>query len=146
VSVLQCHLGQLHTAEPELLAMGYDVLFLSADKPELLYSSLKDQSIKYTLLSDASTVVARAFGIAFRVDDATLTRYKTAGVDLEVASGYTHHQLPVPAVFVIDKQGIIRFTYANWCLKVSPGNDTTAIEERCGAEERSMLSYSAGRG
>lgn len=111
-------LGQLNKAEPELMKLGYDVLFFSADKPELLYPSLKDQSIKYTLLSDATMEAARAFGIAFKVDDATVAQYKKFGIDLEVASGQTHHELPVPAVFVIDKQGVIRFSYANPDYKV----------------------------
>ena len=107
------HLGQLGEAEPELVRMGYEVLFLSADKPELLYPSLKDPSIKYTILSDAAMDAARAFGIAFRVDDATVAQYRQYGIDLEAASGRTHHELPVPAVFVIDRRGVIRFTYAN---------------------------------
>ena len=77
------HLGQLGEAEPELVRMGYEVLFLSADKPELLYPSLKDPSIKYTILSDAAMDAARAFGIAFRVDDATVAQYRQYGIDLD---------------------------------------------------------------
>src|SRR5262245_61764663 len=47
------HLGQLRTTEPKLRELGYDVLFLSADKPELLVPSLKQKDLGYTLLSDA---------------------------------------------------------------------------------------------
>ena len=36
---------------------------------------------------------ARAYGVAFRVDDATAARYKGFGIDLEAASGETHHEL-----------------------------------------------------
>ncbi len=68
---------------------------------------------QFTLLSDASMSAARAFGIAFRVDDATFARYKSFGIDLEAASGQTHHELPVPAVFILDRAGVIRFAHAN---------------------------------
>ncbi len=33
------------------------------------------------------------------------------GVDLDKASGRDHHLLPVPAVYIIDTQSVIRFTH-----------------------------------
>jgi peroxiredoxin len=107
------HLKALKAAEPELLKMGYDLYFLSADKPEILFSSLKEPDIKYTLLSDARMTAARAFGIAFRVDDETYKKYQGYGIDLEQASGEKHHELPVPAVFIVDRGGVVRFAHAN---------------------------------
>lgn len=112
------HLGQLRTVEPKLVGMGYEVLFLSADRPELLRSSLKEKDLPYTILSDAEMHAARAFGTAFRVDDATVQRYKEWNIDLEKASGQTHHELPVPAVFIVDRGGIIRFAHWNPDYKV----------------------------
>ena len=55
---------------------------------------------------------ARAFGLVFRVDDPMLEKYRSFGIDLEQASGRDHHMLPVPAVYIVDTQGIIRF--AHW--------------------------------
>ena len=107
------HLGALKAAEPQLLKLGYDLYFLSADRPAILYSSLKEPDVKYTLLSDARMNAARAFGVAFRLDDATYAQYKTYGIDLEVASGEKHHELPVPAVFIIGTDGRIRFAHWN---------------------------------
>lgn len=107
------HLQELRTVVPKLKDAGYDVLFLSADRPELLQSSLKEEIPEYTLLSDASMQIARAYRIAFRVDEATSARYKEYGISLEKASGYEHRQLPVPAVFLIGADGKIKFTHAN---------------------------------
>ena len=112
------HLAALRGAEAELKDMGFEVLFLSADRPELLHASLKEPAPGYTLLSDSRMQAARAFGIAFRVDDATVARYLGIGIDLEAASGETHHELPVPAVFLIDRQGVIRFAHSNPDYKV----------------------------
>ncbi len=124
------HLGALKKAEPALLKMGYDLLFLSADRPEILFSSLKEPDIHYTLLSDATMAAARAYHVAFRVDDATIAKYKEFGVDLEAASGQKHHQLPVPAVFIIDRAGIIRFVHANpdYTTRISPEELVSAAE------------------
>ena len=115
------HMGALKSAEPQLLAMGYQILFLSTDRPEILYTSLQEPDIHYTLLSDARMTAARAFGLAYRLDDATYAKYKSFGVDLETTSGETHHELPVPAVYIIDRQGVIRFAYANADYKVRLG-------------------------
>ena len=112
------HLGALKKAEPELLRMGYELYFLSADRPEILFSSLKEPDIHYTLLSDARMSAARAFGLAYRLDDATMEKYKSYGIDLEAASGETHHELPIPAVYIIDRKGTIRFAHANPDYKV----------------------------
>ncbi|MCJ7451077.1 MAG: AhpC/TSA family protein [Steroidobacteraceae bacterium] len=128
------HLGELKTAEPALLELGYELVFMSADQPDLLYSSLKEPDIHYTLLSDARMNAARAYGVAFRVDDATYTRYKSFGIDLEAASGETHHELPVPAVFIINTRGVIEFEYANPDYKVRLKSDVLVAEARRLAE------------
>lgn len=117
------HLSNLRKVEPQLRELGYELLFLSADQPSLLYSSLKEPNLGFTILSDNKMTAARAFGIAFRVDDATVEQYKKFNIDLEKASGETHRQLPVPAVFIVDTQGIIRFAYANPDYRVRIEND-----------------------
>jgi peroxiredoxin len=116
------HLGVLKQVEPDLLRLGYELLFLSADRPEILYSSLKEPDIHYTLLSDAEMRASRAYHVAYRLDAEALEKYKAYGVDLEAASGQTHHELPVPAVFIIDRSGVIRFVHANpdYTTRISP--------------------------
>ena len=61
---------------------------------------------------------ARAFRIAYEVDKATLAQLQSHAVDLEAASGEKHHQLPVPAVYVVTTNGLIQFAYVNPDYKV----------------------------
>ena len=82
------HLKDLRTAVPQVSALGFDVLFLSTDRPEILRSSLKEP-VDYHLLSDSEVNAARAFGVAFRMDDATYAKYKSYGLDLEETQGAT---------------------------------------------------------
>jgi peroxiredoxin len=106
-------LSDLRTVEPKLRAAGFEVLFLSTDRPELLYSSLKDQKVSYTLLSDPGLSAAQAFHIAFHLDDQHYADQLKWGVDLEKTTGSKAHALPVPSVFIIDTSGFIRFVYSN---------------------------------
>lgn len=93
--------------------MGYQLLAVSPDLSAELRKSVQKQELKYSLLSDSKMTAAQALGIAFKVDDATVTQYKEYGTDLEKSSGEAHHLLPVPAVFVIATNGTIHFSYAN---------------------------------
>jgi len=135
------HLAQMREAEPTLLEMGYEVVFISPDRPELLYDSLKEEGINYTLLSDSEMAAAKAFGIAFEVDAGTLKKYKEYGIDLAKASGEQHHLLPVPAVFLIGTDGVIQFQYVNPNYKVRLHPDvllaaaTVALPEAEGVQQ-----------
>jgi peroxiredoxin len=106
-------LSDLRLVEPKLRKSGFEIVFLSTDRPELLYTSLKATDIHYTLLSDSHLEAAKAFHVAYHVDDATLAKMREYGVDLESTTGTTQHALPVPSVFIIDTSGIIRFVYSN---------------------------------
>lgn len=111
-------LSDLHLVEPKLRQSGFEVVFLSTDRPAILYSSLKSEHIGYTLLSDSRLDAAKAFHIAFHLDDAAIAKMKGFGVDLDSTTGQPLHELPVPSVFIIDRTGTIRFVYSNPDFKI----------------------------
>lgn len=108
------HWAELRKIEDQLLELGMDLIFLSADSPEVLADAVEPgEELPYHLLSDNSTSIAEAFGIAFQLDAETVERYKGYNIDLEAVSGYDHHRLPAPAVFLIDLEGKVSFQYVN---------------------------------
>lgn len=112
---------RLITAETE--ALGYRLVAISPDLPEELGKTMTRDKLDYTLLSDSKADVMRAFGIGFRVDDATIEKYKGYGIDLEKSSGENHHALPVPSVFIVDAAGVLQFSYVHPDYKVRvPGS------------------------
>ena len=88
----------------------------------MLVKTLEEKNLGYTLYSDSSLTAARAFGIVWQLTDAQIAQYKEYGVDLEAASGQSHHQLPVPSVFLVDAGGTIRWVYSNPDHRVRPDN------------------------
>ncbi|MDH3903639.1 MAG: AhpC/TSA family protein [Xanthomonadales bacterium] len=112
------HLAELRLAEKQLKEMGFDIWFISIDSPEFLLESLDDPNIGYTLYSDSSLNATRAFGLAFQVDDELHKKYLSYDIDLEKASGETHHVLPAPATYLIGTDGLINFAYINPDYKV----------------------------
>jgi peroxiredoxin len=113
------HLRDLARIEKDVLAAGDQLLAISADRPSKLREKPDYQKLNYTLLSDNSMDAARAFGIGFEVPADLVKKYKNEyGIDLEAASGRTHHLLPHPAVFVVDMRGIVRFAHVSKDYKV----------------------------
>lgn len=107
------HLAELQKAEQQLVNTGYQILAVSPDRPEKLKESIRKHELDYTLLSDSPMNLTKAFGLAFKVDDKTVQRYEESGISLEESSGYDHHLLPVPAVYLINPDGLITFNYVN---------------------------------
>ena len=107
------HLMDMVQAEPKLVAMGYQVLAVSPDSPAALKTNIDKNQFSYQILSDSDMALAKGFGLAFKVDDATLAKLGSYNIDLERASGKDHHLLPVPAVYIVDTQGIIRFAHSD---------------------------------
>ena len=129
-------LSGLKKIEGALGELGYQLVAISPDKPEKLAESVGKQNLGYTLLSDSTADAIKAFGLAFRVDDATLERYRGFGIDLEQASGAGHHLLPVPAVYVVDTSGRIRFAYWNADYKQRLDADAVVDAARAAAPRR----------
>lgn len=107
------HLAEMRKAETELKDLGFELWFISPDKPELLYESLEQPDIGYTVYSDARLEAMRGLGIAFQVSDEVNSKYLEYGIDLNKASGETHRALPAPSTFLIGTDGVIHFQYTN---------------------------------
>jgi peroxiredoxin/sugar lactone lactonase YvrE len=107
------HLGELGLVQWKLIELGYQILAVSPDRPAKLAETKGALELSYRLLSDSSMLVTDAFGLAYRLDEATVAQYREYDIDLEGDSGETHHLLPVPAAYVVGTDGVIDFAYAN---------------------------------
>jgi len=107
------HLAELQEIEPQLLELGYQIIAISPDRPEKLAPAVAENDLNYRLFSDSRLAAAQAFGLAFTVEKKVVDRYRTMEIDLEEASGESHHMLPVPAAYLIDSTGTILFSYVN---------------------------------
>jgi peroxiredoxin len=128
------HLAELRHVIGEIDALEVDVLFLSGDRPELLYQSLKEETqqdiadLDYQILSDADAQAAIAFGIAFKAPQKAIDRRGEKGDDIMDSSMAIHGVLPVPSVFAVDKDGIVAFAYSNADYKVRlPADELLAV-------------------
>ena len=113
------HLAALAGIEPQLLEMGYQIIAVSPDEAPGLRLVAEKNHLSYRLLSDRSMAAAAAFGVAFRVDAATVGKYRQHKVDLAPVPGEPDARwLPVPTAYLIGRDGVIKFVHSDPDYKV----------------------------
>jgi peroxiredoxin len=107
-------LSDLRDGFPIYDSLGFQVLAISADAPENLRAAVEKNRINYPLLSDQDLALASSYGIAFRAPKELVSSSAEQGISLPVIPGAdgAAGQL-VPSVFVVDRNGIIRWVYSN---------------------------------
>jgi peroxiredoxin len=75
---------------------------------------MRDQHhFHFPLLSDSSNCVARQFGLTYRVPDEQKAIYQRSFVNLPLVNGDDSWELPVPATYIIDRDGTILYACAD---------------------------------
>jgi peroxiredoxin len=89
---------------------------LAAISPQTVQQSffMRDQhKLRFPLLSDAGNNLARRFGVSYRITDEQKSVYQRAFVNLPFVNGDASWELPIPATYVIDRDGTVLFASAN---------------------------------
>ncbi|MBV35480.1 MAG: redoxin [Rickettsiales bacterium] len=111
-------LSQIQEIEDDVAAMGYQLLAISPDTPSALQKTSKDRKLGYELISDYQLKASRQFGLAFHISDEYNQKVKSIGGKTARLAGDDKSTLPVPAVFILDTDGVIQFQYVNPNYKV----------------------------
>ena len=101
------HLQALAEAEKEILDLGYQIIAVSPDSPENLKVTEEEDKLKYTLVSDSKGALIKAMGIAFEAPD------NRKSVIYIKSNGLNINFLPVPSVFVVNRESTILFEYVS---------------------------------
>jgi peroxiredoxin len=96
---------------PALQAAGASLVAISPQSPDNSLSTAEKNALAFTVLSDSLLAAAEAFGVAFELPAELVALYSGVGNDLPTINGNGKWVLPVPATFVIDRNG--RIVYAH---------------------------------
>lgn len=72
---------------------------------------VKKQGLQYPVLCDQGNHVASKFGLVFTLADSMQPLYNSFGIDIPATNGDNSYQLPLPATYILDRNGIIRFSF-----------------------------------
>jgi len=104
----------LQEALPKIKELGASLIAISPEKPDHGIVATEKNKLTFPVLSDLGNKVARQFGIVFQVGQELREFSKNVFKnDLALRNGDQSYELPVPATFVIDKPGTVRFAHAD---------------------------------
>ncbi len=104
---LQARLNDIHDLGAELIAISPQVPDDSLGKDEI-------SQMGFQVLSDQGAKVAVGYGVAWEVPEFLLEHMRVdRGLDLETVNNGNGNVLPIPATFVISKEGVVVWRYVD---------------------------------
>ncbi len=99
---------------PAIEAAGGRLVAITPQTPDKSLEQVKKDGYPFEILSDLDSTTMRAYGLVFEVPAAVRDVYRrNFALDLAEYNGADRYELPVPATYVIDREGIIRFAFAD---------------------------------
>ncbi|HAI43416.1 MAG TPA: redoxin, partial [Maribacter sp.] len=98
-------LGDIHSLNAQLIAV-------SPQTPDESLNIKEKNELKFEVLSDNGNIVARNYTTVFKNGDIPVNTMTSLGFDFDGHYSDDSRELPVPAVFIIDKDGTIIFAKA----------------------------------
>lgn len=106
-------LMQLNDSLQLITAKGAQVIAITPENGEGVSKTVSKTKAGFAIVSDKDMAIMKKYDVAFAMDDKTKEKYKGYGIDLEQNNGSNGWNLPVPAVYIIGKNGMISWRYFN---------------------------------
>lgn len=111
-------LKKLEDSLQMIRSKGARLIAITPEKPEFISKTIEKTKASYPLIYDNEMKIMKAYKVAFEVDEKTVSRYKNADIDLAAANGQKEKvYLPVPAVYIINKESTIVYRYFEFDYK-----------------------------
>jgi len=98
---------------PFIEQAGATLVAVSPQTVKQSYFMHDQHKLRFPMLSDAGNKVARQFGLTYRVPAAQEAVYRRAFVNLPFTNGDESWELPIPATFIVDRDGTVLYASAN---------------------------------
>ena len=96
----------------QIKAKAATVLTVTPEKQENISKTIAKTNSTFSILHDEGLQIMKLYDVAFKVDDKTIETYKKYGIDFNEANGDINGaNLPVPAVYIINKEGKIVYKF-----------------------------------
>ncbi len=114
---------------PEIEQAGASLVAISPQTVKQSFFMADQHRLGFPLLSDAGNQVARQFGLVYRVPPEQESIYRRAFINLPLANGDDSWELPIPAAYLVDRDGTVLFAYANedYAERAEPGEIVDAM-------------------
>lgn len=116
--------------QSEFEAAGAQIVAISPELPDHSLSVTEKHELAYAVLSDVGNRVSREYGLIFALAEALRPIYHEFGIDIPTNNGDGSYELPLPATYVIDTQGVVRYAFADadYTKRAEPSEALAAVK------------------
>ena len=125
--------GQLEAMNlliPEIQAAGASLIAISPQTVQQSFFMADQHKLQFPLLSDVGNDVARQFGLVYRVPEFQQAVYRRAFINLPLANGDESWELPIPATYLVERDGTVIYASSNpdYTERPEPGEILSAVK------------------
>ena len=106
-------LEALQAIDSEVRRLGARIVTLTPEFERYTRDVHKKLNLTFDILTDLHLNTAEQFGLLFVLPDYLRDLYRSVGITLDKFNDETEYRLPIPARYVIGKDGIIRAADVN---------------------------------
>ncbi len=113
-----------------LTARGARLVAVSPQVPDESLTLAEKEQLEFPVLSDVGSGTAHAYGLAFDLPGYLAEVYEEFGFDLQRVNGGHPRTLPIPACYVIDRAGVIRWAFVDpdYSHRAEPSDILAALD------------------
>jgi peroxiredoxin len=114
-----------------IAARGARLVAVSPQVPDESLSLTERHQLAFDVLCDLGSDVAKQHGIAFDLSDELGALYDRLGFELQRVNGGHARTLPLPATYVIDRDGVIRWAFVDtdYAVRAEPDDILAALDQ-----------------
>jgi peroxiredoxin len=114
-------LAALQNVLPQIKSKNATLIAISPQSPDNSLSTIEKNKLEFEVLTDFNNDLASKIGISFKLQEFIVPVYESVGIDVPKHNKNEENTLPVPAVYVINENGIIesRFIDTNYMNRVN---------------------------
>jgi len=112
----------LHGVQNEIESYGARLVGMAPETPDRALSTAEHAGIAIDVLSDTGNWMAEQIGLVFELPQALRPIYEKFGIDIPAFNGDDSFKLPVPATYIIARDGVIVYDFVNadYTLRLEP--------------------------
>jgi peroxiredoxin len=123
-------LEALQEIHSEVRALGAEIIVITPELERYTRALHKKLNLNFDILTDLHLIIAEQFRLVFTLPDYLRELYKSFGSTLDRFHDESEYRLPMPARYVVDKQGIIRVADVNADYTIRPEPSETLSQLR----------------
>lgn len=118
------HIKDLQDSLQMLTGKGAYVVGVSPETMAGVEKTVAKTKASFSIISDRDYSIMKAYQVNYVMEPGLADKYKKGGLDVAMANGQTDYVLPVPATYIIGKNGKIKYVHFDADYKKRPSVKT----------------------